>query len=165
MMNGGNQAHSIIGNNIRFFLKSALRDSGCWGHGPDLKVKTGLGTGRYPDALIDCAPLENKAGEASNPVVVFEVLSDGSKARDFVDKLAEYDATPAILQYVLVFQDRVRVVVWRRGEGGRFVQDGIFEGLKDAVDLAAGIAIGLSDIYDDIVFGSADPNAGPAGPP
>src|SRR5688572_11543002 len=69
MMNGGNQAHSIIGNNIRFYLKSALRGSKCRSHGPDLKVKTRLGTGRYPDALIDCAPLENKAGEARNPVV------------------------------------------------------------------------------------------------
>jgi Uma2 family endonuclease len=70
-----------------------------------------LEPGAAPDALIDRAALENRAAEARNPVVVFEFLSDGGKARDFMDKLAEYDAWPAIVQYVLVCQDRARVVV------------------------------------------------------
>jgi Uma2 family endonuclease len=153
MMTGGNKAHSAIGINLTAYLRTALRGSQCRAYGPDLKVKTGLGTGRYPDALIDCAPHRNKDGEAINPVVVFEVLSQGSKATDFNDKLAEYDATPAIQQYVLVHQDQAKVVVWRRVGTGRFTQDEIVEGLDASIDLAAGIAIGLRDIYEDIEFG------------
>ena len=74
-------------------------------------------TSRYPDALINCAPPDPKGDIAQNPVVVFEVLSDSTKAKDFNEKFDEYEATPAIRQYVLVFQDEIRVEVYRR-EGG-----------------------------------------------
>jgi Uma2 family endonuclease len=119
-MTGGSEAHDTIGGNIRAFLKFKLKGSDCRAQGPDLKILTGLETSRYPDALINCAPPDPKGDIAQNPVVVFEVLSDSTKAKDFNEKFDEYEATPAIRQYVLVFQDEIRVKVYRR-EGGALI--------------------------------------------
>ena len=42
-------------------------------------------------------------------------------------------------------------------EASRLVRDDIAENVEATIDLAAGIAIGLSDIHDDIVFSGPDP--------
>jgi Uma2 family endonuclease len=146
-MGGGTDVHDSIAGNIRAFLKFKLKGSKCRTSGPDLKVLTGFGTSRYPDALVNCAPRVRDV--AMNPVVVFEVLSDSTKAGDFGDKFDEYDATPAILQYVVVYQDEVRVKLYRR-EGGALVLDRAFTSIDDWIDLAVGVSLGLAEIYDDI---------------
>ena len=112
-MGGGTDIHDSIAGNIRAFLKFKLKGSECRASGPDLKIITGLGTSRYPDALVNCAPRAKDV--ALNPAVVFEVLSDSTKAGDFGDKFDEYDATPAILQYVLVYRNRRKTRSFRGG--------------------------------------------------
>jgi Uma2 family endonuclease len=150
-MTGGSEAHDTIGGNIRAFLKFKLKGFDCRAQGPDLKILTGLETSRYPDALINCAPPDPKGDIAQNPVVVFEVLSDSTKAKDFNEKFDEYEATPAIRQYVLVFQDEIRVKVYRR-EGGALILDRVSTNLEDRIDLAVGTSLSMSEIYDDITF-------------
>jgi Uma2 family endonuclease len=152
-MGGGSDIHDGIAGNIRAFLKFRLKGSPCRVSGPDLKILTGLGTGRYPDALINCAPRKDDIAE--NPVVVFEVLSGSTRAIDLGDKFDEYDATPAILQYILVEQDEPRVKVYRR-EGAALVLDHVYTRLEDALVLTVGVSLSLAEIYDDIEF---DPNA------
>ena len=159
-MNGGSEAHDTIGGNIRAFLKFKLKGSDCRAQGPDLKVLTGLGTGRYPDAIINCAPPDPKGDVAQNPVVVFEVLSDSTKAKDFNEKFDEYGATPAIWQYVLVFQDEIRVKVYRR-EGGALLLDRVSTNLEDRIDLTVGASLSMSEIYDDITLAMKDQTARP----
>ena len=159
-MTGGSEAHDTIGGNIRAFLKFKLKGSDCRAQGPDLKVLTGLGTGRYPDAIINCAPPDPKGDVAQNPVVVFEVLSDSTKAKDFNEKFDEYEATPAIRQYVLVFQDEIRVKVYRR-EGGALILDRVSANLEDRIDLTVGASLSMSEIYDDITLAMKDQTARP----
>ena len=159
-MTGGSEAHDTIGGNIRAFLKFKLKGSDCRSQGPDLKVLTGMGTGRYPDAIINCAPPDPKGDVAQNPVVVFEVLSDSTKAKDFNEKFDEYGATPAIRQYVLVFQDEIRVKVYRR-EGGALLLDRVSTNLEDRIDLTVGASLSMSEIYDDIALATKDQTARP----
>ena len=128
--------------------------------GAHLKILTGLETSRYPDALINCAPPDPKGDIAQNPVVVFEVLSDSTKAKDFNEKFDEYEATSAIRQYVLVFQDEIRVKVYRR-EGGALILDRVSANLEDRIDLAIGASLSMSEIYDDITFAAKSQAAQP----
>jgi Uma2 family endonuclease len=159
-MTGGSEAHDTIGGNIRAFLKFKLKGSDYRAQGPDLKILTGLETSRYPDALINCAPPDPKGDIAQNPVVVFEVLSDSTKAKDFNEKFDEYEATPAIRQYVLVFQDEIRVKVYRR-EGGALLLDRVSTNLEDRIDLTVGASLSMSEIYDDITLAMKDQTARP----
>ena len=75
------------------------------------------GRARYPDAFVVYQPVPTTATVADNPVVVFEVVSEGANSTDLIDKNREYRATPSIQRYVILQQTRVAAVVFaRRGE-------------------------------------------------
>jgi Uma2 family endonuclease len=151
LMTGGNEPHDTIGNNVRAFLTTALRDSGCRLQGPDLKILTGAGTSRYPDALINCAP-KGRGDVAVNPVVVVEVLSR-RKSEDRKKKLAEYGSTPAIQQYVIIFQDEAKVESYERGGDGHLALRETYTSMNESV-MFRGIPMSLSEIYYDVDFGA-----------
>jgi len=49
-----------------------------------------------------------------NPSLIVEVLSDSTAAYDRGDKFALYRRLPSLREYLLIFQDRVRVECYRR---------------------------------------------------
>lgn len=154
-MGGGTAAHDRIANALRVALAMRLRDGPCRPHGPDMKVQTGTGNGRYPDALIDCGPYRPEAFQAQEPVAVFEVLSRSTAWVDQGKKLRDYDATPGIKHYVLVSQDEPRVMVYTRNENGRLdIRDAtLLEAVNTTLELpGAGISIPLAAIYDGLGF-------------
>ncbi len=74
------------------------------------------GRARYPDAFVVRQPVPLTATIAEDPVVVFEVVSEGSSSTDLIDKNREYRATPSIRRYVILQQTRMAAVVFvRRG--------------------------------------------------
>ena len=147
-MTGGTQAHDLIKTNLAAALRAALRGGPCRPGGSDLKVITGNGRVRYPDALIDCGPFRPDADTASDPVAVFEVLSRSTSWVDLTRKVQDYGATPGLDTYVAISQDELRVAVFRRS-GDRLVQSQLLTRLEDGV--AAGPAtLGLAAIYEDI---------------
>ena len=158
-MGGGTAAHDRIANALRVELAVRLRGGNCRPHGPDMKVRTGTGNGRYPDALIDCGPYVPDAFEAQEPVAVFEVLSRSTAWVDQGRKLRDYDATPGIRHYVLISQDELGVMVYTRNDSGRLdIRDAILlEDRSAMLDLSgAGITIPLAEIYSGADFvGSA----------
>ena len=71
-----------------------------------------------PDALVYCgARLSPRATEVADPVVVVEVVSPSSGARDHNQKLVGYFMVPSVQHYLIVHPDR-RVLVHhaRRGD-------------------------------------------------
>lgn len=117
-MGGGTRQHDTICNNLRAALHERLRGKPCRLQGPDLKVQTGTGNGRYPDALIDCGQSSADTLQAQEPVAVFEVLSRSTSWTDQNAKFDDYDETPAIRYYVLIFQDQMRVMAYGRDDKG-----------------------------------------------
>lgn len=149
-MGGGTAAHDRTANALRVELAVRLRGGACRPHGPDMKVQTGTGNGRYPNALIDCGPYVPEAFQAQEPVAVFEVLSRSTAWVDQGKKLRDYDATPGIRHYVLISQDELRVMVYTRNDNGRLdIRDAILlEDVDATLELAgAGISIPLVAIY------------------
>src|SRR5271156_2617427 len=74
------------------------------------------GRARYPDAIVVCLPVSFDASVVDDPVIVFEVLSDGTSKTDLIDKNREYRATPSIQRYVILQQThRAASVFVRRG--------------------------------------------------
>ena len=89
-MNGGTWAHSTIQANIIWALKSRLRGKPCQPCGSDMRVPTMQGRYRYPDALVTCTPQPPETRDVTDPVVLFEVLSDSEAEADRTVKLNEY---------------------------------------------------------------------------
>jgi Uma2 family endonuclease len=115
-MAGGTAAHSAIQTNLIVALGTALRGKRCRPHGSELKIAV-AGHIRYPEAFVSCTPVPPRSTVVSDPVVVFEVLSESTANDDLVVKNAEYRATPSIQRYVILQQTHAAAIVFlRKGE-------------------------------------------------
>lgn len=110
---GGTAAHSAIQRNLAISIGGRLRGTGCEFLGSDMKVQV-AGSIRYPDGQVVCTPLPPGATLVYDPVVIFEVLSDGAAATDRIVKNREYEAAPSVRRYVMLEQDRIAATVFAR---------------------------------------------------
>ncbi|HEY6432364.1 MAG TPA: Uma2 family endonuclease [Acetobacteraceae bacterium] len=156
LMTGETQAHHLIGLNIVAVLRDRLRGSPCRPCGSDLRVITGTDNARYPDALIDCGRFDPQSHNASEPAVVFEVLSRSTGWLDMQIKLRDYDATPTIRFYVVVSQEELNVVIWTRSENGRLTLGANLTGAGETMTLYPDEArLALAEIYEGMGFGES----------
>ena len=95
-----------------------------------------------------CIRVPPRTTVVSDPVVVFEVLSDGSTHDDLVIKNAEYRATPSIRRYVVLQQTHAGATVFSR-KGDDWVTEIVgHAGTLHMAEIETEIP--LSDIYADI---------------
>jgi Uma2 family endonuclease len=119
-MAGGTPEHARLCANVGFGLGVQLRGRPCAAYSSNLRVRvqaTGLST--YADVSIVCGRLEcdpEDKDAAVNPIVLVEVLSDGSEAYDRGQKFAHYRRIPSLREYVLVSQHEQRIEVFHRNE-------------------------------------------------
>jgi Uma2 family endonuclease len=103
----------------------------------------------YPDLSVVCGRLETDPEDPhaiTNPILVVEVLSDSTEARDSGVKAAHYRHIPSLREYVLVSQHARHLEVLRRNEVGRWE---LFEYESGArVELASvGCDVAVDDVY------------------
>ena len=154
-MAGGSLAHSAIAVNLTTALGTALRGKPCRAYNSDVKIQVGDSI-RYPDATITCTTQPDQArarqGVVHEPVVVFEVLSDGTSLRDRTEKNAEYRATPSIRRYVMLEQDRMAATVFERA-GDDWVGHLLFgEEAVLALPEVGIAAIPLPELYEGVTL-------------
>lgn len=111
--NGGTVAHATIGTNLIIELGNRLRGTHCRAYGSGLKVLV-AGRVRYPDAFVSCTPTSNTATWRTDPVVVFEILSESTAVADRTTKNAEYRATPSIRRYIMLSQESISANIYER---------------------------------------------------
>lgn len=153
-MSRGTPEHARLSANVAAVLRTALRGE-CAVYSSDAMLfvrETGLST--YADASVTCGSVETHRvvkngralGEAiANPVVVVEVLSEGTQDYDRGEKFGHYMRIPALREYVLVSQTEGRVEVFRRPEaGGHWAHDVSRAGETVTVH---GVAIAVDDVY------------------
>jgi Uma2 family endonuclease len=101
-------------------LRSAVRSANAPCHAvPDgATVRIAAGTAFEPDALVYCGPrLPPDATEIPEPLIVVEVLSKGTAARDQGVKLAGYFSLPSVTHYLVLDPDNRMVFHHKRGQG------------------------------------------------
>ena len=149
-MAGGTATHSDIQRNLTIAVGSRLRGKPCKFHGSDLKILVGENSSRYPDGMVVCSPVAPNATTVPDPVVIFEVLSPSTAAKDRIVKAREYQATPSVERYVMLEQTRIGATVHVRAQDGWSVLV-----LKDDDILAMpeiGLAIPLTEFYEGLAF-------------
>ena len=156
-MVGVTWAHSTIQRNILLALGTRLRGQPCQPHGSDLKVEV-AGRIRYPDAFVVCTPRVPSDRIITDPVVIVEILSEGSNRRDRVTKNEEYRLTPSVQRYVMLEQDEPAATVFAcQGESwiGTLHLAGSILSMPEI-----GIELPLSELYEGLDF-SADSDSLP----
>jgi Uma2 family endonuclease len=144
-MTGGTIAHDQITFDLRVALAARLAGKPCRPLGPNVKIIAD-GRVRYPDAIVVCHPVSPTATVADDPVIVFEVLSEGSSETDLIDKNREYRATPSIQRYVVLQQTHKAAIVFVRRDDGWLSE--IVSGDDTSLDLPEiGITVPLHEVY------------------
>ena len=149
-MTGGSVGHAIIQANLAIALGGRLRGKPCQFYGSDLKIQVANDHIRYPDGMVACSPADRTAKLVRDPVVIFEVLSRSTAAKDRIVKAREYQATPSVQRYVMLEQDRIGATVHVRAQDGWSVLV-----LKEEDTLAMpeiGLSIPLAEFYEGLRF-------------
>lgn len=144
---GGTVEHAVISGNIYASLRDRLRGSPCRAVTGDLKVMV-AGRIRYPDFPVVCTPLARGATSASEPVVLFEVLSESTRRTDQLTKNQEYRDTPSVQHYVMLEQERIAATVWARSDGNWVGHLLGADALLSMPEL--GVELPLSEFYDGV---------------
>jgi Uma2 family endonuclease len=160
-MAGGTTNHSRIKTNLMGLLATQLRGKACEPLDSDQRLsalESGLRT--YPDASIFCDPIvydeaDAQRDTATNPTVVFEVLSDSHEAYDRGLKSDSYRRISSLQAYLLISQHEPHVEMFERlGDGSwRFSE---VRGLDPCMVIAcAGVTLPLGDLYHRVSFSPA----------
>jgi Uma2 family endonuclease len=156
-MSGGTVRQSQITMNLGAAVWHRLRGGPCRGFDSNLRVAiraTGLRT--YPDVSIYCQPVELDPQDvskstATNPTVLFEVLSPSTEAYDRGMKSEHYRRIPTLEAYGLVLQTEPRIELWTKS--GTTWSNTTVTGMSGLLQLSKpAIHLPLADIYDGVEF-------------
>lgn len=87
----------------------------------------------------------------TNPCIVVEVLSQGTKHYDLVEKLTNYRKIDSLQQIIFVEQYYTQVITYIRQEDNRWLNIELND-VNDLLPIAKGGEIALSDIYLKVKF-------------
>lgn len=154
-MSGASRAHNRITGDVFNGISNQLVDSECEAFIGDMRVKAGTTTSYfYPDVVVACKELrfeDDVFDTLLNPRLVVEVLSPSTEADDRGEKFARYRQIPALQEYILISQDKVRVEHYLRQETQWIPTE--FRKLTDVLPLfSINCALPLRDIYRRVPF-------------
>ena len=131
-MTGASERHEQLSMNLAAALSVHLRGGACRVYKSDLKIAVGNDF-YYPDVFVSCGEANPDGYSRSDPVMIAEVLSPSTQRNDRGDKRLAYESLPSLREYVLIWQDRIRVEV--RTVDSPDVQ--VLEASNDVISLAS----------------------------
>jgi Uma2 family endonuclease len=158
LMTGGTPNHNEIASNLVVILKLALKgkpyrtfitDQRLWI--PQFNQFT------YPDLMVVSQPMQLQPGRSdtiTNPVLIAEVLSSGTRGYDKDEKFAAYRSISSFQEYLLIDQYRVCVEHYLRTNEQQWIFRE-YKNLADGVMLSSvSLEFFLADLYENIEFES-----------
>jgi Uma2 family endonuclease len=109
----------------------------------------------YPDVMVVAKPIELQSGRTdtiTNPLLIAEVLSKGTKAYDRDEKFAAYRSFPSFQEYLLIDQYRLQVEQYSKTEANKWIfsEYGV---IGDRLMLnSISVELSVADIYENIEF-------------
>ncbi len=149
-MTGASEAHNLICTNLLVAIHQQLQDGPCRVYGNDMKVRIeSVRSYYYPDIVVTCEPFDAKSVFKSAPVLLIEVLSPATSAIDRREKMMAYKKIVGLKEYLIVYQDRQRLELFRRTSSKEWIE--IMAGVGEEIVLESlpnGVfSIPLSIIY------------------
>ncbi len=146
-MAGAKPNHCKISGNVYRHFGNHLVNTTCYPCVSDMRLKTSTGSHRYPDVLVICD--DDFVDNATlTPTIIVEVLSHSTRKTDEREKFLEYINIPTLQEYVLIEQDIVSVIVFRKSNDWRPDHHYIGEEVTfESIDLTLSVA----DIYHRVI--------------
>jgi Uma2 family endonuclease len=154
-VSGGTGNHNSITLNIATELRSKLRDK-CRTFAIDVKVWVDMWNSyAYPDIFVICRePQYHKKRRDifTNPILIVEVLSNGTKIFDKGEKFLAYQTLESLQEYIMVDQYKFIVEQYTKQQDGNWTYKATI-GQDSEISLnSVNQILKLSDIYDLIDF-------------
>ena len=103
----------------------------------------------YPDLLVSCSDKNLSPYYETDPVIVVEVLSPSTEAKDRFDKRVVYQRIESLREYILVEQDKMQIDVYRRMDDGWMLES---YAIGDTVAFESiGFTLPIEEIYADVI--------------
>lgn len=154
-MAGGTANHVRITNNIDRSIAGKL-DKSCESMTNDMKVQIeNYRKFYYPDVLVICGKpefYEKRKDTIVNPILIFEVLSDTTEAKDRGEKMLAYRTLESLREYVLVSQDKAVVEQYIKNADGDWIHKATI-GLKSIVKFESiNVEVEIEELYARVEF-------------
>ena len=156
LMAGGAPNHNEITSILNAILRVSLKGKPYSIFSSDQRLWVPqLNNYTYPDVMVVAKPIELQSGRTdtiTNPLLIAEVLSKGTRAYDRDDKFAAYRSIPSFQEYLLIDQYRLRVEQYSKTDANKW----IFSEYSCAGDrlmlTSISVEILVSDLYENIEF-------------
>jgi Uma2 family endonuclease len=112
-MVGASTRHNLLCVSLTTALQNHLGNSDCHTFQSDMKVRVN-DIFYYPDIVVVCDKVDLASYYQTNPILIIEVLSETTEAKDRLEKRVVYQRMPSLKEYVLVSQDKVNIEIYRR---------------------------------------------------
>ena len=140
--------HNLVAGTLFAMLRAQLKLTQCRVYISDVKVKI-KDIFFYPDLLVSCSDNKLSPYYETDPVIVVEVLSPSTEAKDRFYKRVAYQRIESLREYVLVEQDNMQIDVYRRVDDGWMLER--YE-IGDTVAFESiDFTIPIEEIYADVV--------------
>lgn len=154
-MAGGSFNHARITNNIDRSIADKL-DKSCESMTNDMKVQVeNYRKFYYPDVLVICGKpefYEKRKDTIVNPILIVEVLSDTTEAKDHGEKMLAYRTLESLREYVLVSQDKAVVEQYIKNADGDWIHKATI-GLKTIVKFESiNVEVEIEELYARVEF-------------
>jgi Uma2 family endonuclease len=154
-MAGGTGNHSMISTNVLAELHFHAKKTGkCRTFNGDMNVWIPkCNRGLFPDTSVVCGEPKYTTERQTileNPMLIIEVLSESTKAKDKGEKFECYRSLPSFKEYVLVYQTIPRIETWYKEEADLW-RISSAHGLDKSIYLhSLDLTINLKDVYTNI---------------
>ncbi len=151
-MSGAGARHNIISVNIIVSLGILLKGKRCQPYGSDMRISIPENTlFTYPDVSVFCGDvtsLPEDENTATQPTVIFEILSPSTSNYDRGVKFMLYRAIPTLKDYILVDSESIHAEhfainkqgLWQLKEHDKTAEEIFIESLN--------VGLSMKEIYD-----------------
>ena len=155
-MAGAGPIHNIIFKNTFGQLFIAFKSNACQPYGSDLRLHIPTNSlYTYPDISIICGEIittDEDVDSATQPIIIFEILSPSTKNYDRGEKFMLYRAISTLKQYILIDSESVHIEQFSINDKGLWELKE-YNNPDDVIMLCIpNINLSMSDIYAGIIF-------------
>lgn len=159
-MTGASWNHNVICMNVGAQLNVQLADRNCTVTSNDLRLNVqSTRSYRYPDVMVICGEpqfVNDRTDTINNPIVVIEVLSEGTEIIDRDAKLHEYLQIDTVQEYLLIAQSEAKIERYLRQQSGDWLYSRVTE-LSDTLTLPSiDCTLKLADLYNKVTLSNED---------
>ncbi|HRH44792.1 MAG TPA: Uma2 family endonuclease [Pyrinomonadaceae bacterium] len=153
-MAGTSDKHNRIAGNLYSSIDNHLGNSRCEAFIESVKLKADEATFYYPDVMVACDENPESAYYRQEPILLVEVLSPSTERIDRNEKLTVYKKIPTLHEYLIVWQDEIRVELHHKQSDNSWISE-VYDEIEsevrfDSIDLN----LTLAEIYRRVRFES-----------